>query len=65
MSKLTIDLPDQAIADLHRMAERLGTAVESLATASVVELVTRTEDQFAEVAKKLLAKNAELYRRLA
>jgi hypothetical protein len=32
MSKLTIQLPEETAAQLNRLAERLGTPVESLAT---------------------------------
>ncbi len=65
MNKLTLELPDETVGQLKRMAERLGTAVESLATASVVELVSRPDGQFAAVVQRVLAKNRELYRRLA
>jgi hypothetical protein len=65
MSKLTIDLPEETAAQLNRLAERLGTPVESLATASVVELTSRPVEQFSEIVRKVLAKNRELYRRLA
>ena len=65
MSKLIIELPEETAAKLNRMAARLGTPVESLATAGVVELVGRPDEQFSEIVRKVLAKNRELYRRLA
>jgi len=65
MNKLTLELPDEAAAQLTRLAERLGTAVESLATASVLELVSRPDEEFTQVVQRVLAKNRELYRRLA
>ena len=65
MNKLTLELPDETVARLRQLADRLGTPVESLATASVVELVTRPDKQFAEALRKVLVKNRELYRRLA
>ena len=65
MSKLTLELPDDTAAQLKQWAERLGTPVESLATASVVELVSRPDEQFTEVVRRVLAKKRELYRRLA
>ena len=65
MNKLTLELPEETVAQLRRLADRLGTPMESLATASVVELVSRPEEQFAEIVRKVLAKNRELYRRLA
>lgn len=65
MNKLTLELPDETVAQLRRLAERLGAPMESLATASVVDLVSRPDEQFSEVVRKVLAKNRELYRRLA
>jgi hypothetical protein len=65
MNKLVLELTDDTAAQLKRLADRLGTPVESLATASVVELVARPDEQFTEVVRKVLAKNGELYRRLA
>ena len=65
MNKLTLELPDETVAQLRRLAERLGNPMESLATASVVELVSRLDPQFGEIVRKVLAKNQELYRRLA
>lgn len=65
MNKLTLELPDETVGQLKRLAERLGTPVASLATASVVELVSRPDEQFAAVVRRVLAKNRELYRRLA
>jgi predicted transcriptional regulator len=65
MSKLSLELPDETVAKLSRLAERLGTPMESLASASVVDLVSRPDEQFSEIVRKVLAKNQELYRRLA
>lgn len=65
MNKLMLELPDDTAAQLKRLAERLGTPVESLATAGVVELVSRPDEQFTEVVRRVLVKNRELYRRLA
>jgi predicted transcriptional regulator len=65
MNKLTLELPDETVARLKRTAERLGTPVESLATASLAELVSRSDEQFAEAARRVLEKNRGLCRRLA
>ena len=65
MSTLTLELPDETAAQLKRLAQRLGLPVESLATASLAELVKRPDEQFSEVMRKVLEKNRELYRRLA
>jgi predicted transcriptional regulator len=65
MSRITIELPEETAAQLNRLAQRLGTPVESLATAGVVELVSRPDEHFSGIVRKVLAKNRELYRRLA
>ena len=65
VNKLTLELPDETVDQLKRMAERLGTPVESLATASVAELVSRSDEQFTDMVRRVLEKNQELYRRLA
>jgi hypothetical protein len=38
--------------------------MEFLASAGVVDLVSRPDEQFSEIVRKVLAKNQELYRRL-
>jgi predicted transcriptional regulator len=65
MSKLSLELPDETVAKLSRLAERLGTPMESLASAGAVDLVSRPDEQFSDIVRKVLAKNQELYRRLA
>jgi len=65
MSTLTLELPDETAAQLKRLAQRLGLPVESLATASLTDLVKRPDEQFSEIVRNVLEKNRELYRRLA
>ena len=60
-----MSLPDETVAKLSRLAERLGTPMESLASAGVVDFVSRPDEQFSEIVRKVLAKNQQLYRRLA
>jgi len=61
---LSIELPEAQAARLRAMAERLGVEPGRLARAAVADLVTRRDDEFSRVVKRVLAKNAELYRRL-
>jgi predicted transcriptional regulator len=65
MSTLTIELAAERLQQLAELAERLGTTPEALARASVEDLLTRRDDAFDDAVKRVLAKNAELYRRLA
>jgi predicted transcriptional regulator len=60
-----ISLPDDLERQLHRLAAELKVPVEELAAAAVRDLLARPGPEFEEAAKLVLAKNSELYRRLA
>ncbi|WP_437278667.1 hypothetical protein WME90_46905 [Sorangium sp. So ce375] len=63
--RFVIDLsPAQADRLLER-AKSLGLQPEELARAAVADLLTMTEDELRAAAELVLAKNAELYMRLA
>jgi hypothetical protein len=62
---LSLDLtPPQAQA-LAEAASRLHVRPEDLALAAIRDLVSRPAADFEAAAQRVLAKNAELYRRLA
>ena len=63
--RVAIDLTDEQLAQLRRQASDLGVPVEDLARAAVVDLVNKPAEDFLAVARRVLAKNAELYRRLS
>jgi len=65
MKTLTINLPDETADRLEALAQRLGVSVEDLVRSSVEEQFNSLDDDFEEAAQHVLAKNAELYRRLA
>ena len=50
---------------LRERAKSLGVPVEQLASALVADLAAHQTDDFQEAAARILAKNAELYKRLA
>jgi hypothetical protein len=63
--KLALELP-QAQADKLRIeADRLGLSPEELARAAVSDLLANPDAGFRAAASRVLAKNQELYRRLA
>lgn len=63
--KLALELP-QAQADKLRIeADRLGLSPEELARAAVSDLLANPDADFRAAASRVLAKNQELYRRLA
>lgn len=65
MKTLTINLSDETADRLEALAQRLGVSAEDLVRSSVEEQFKSLDDDFEEAAQHVLAKNAELYRRLA
>ena len=63
--KLSIELSESQAAKLREEASRFGVAPEQLALAAVADLLTAEGADFDSAAKRVLAKNEELYRRLA
>ena len=63
--KLSIDLNDVQIGLLRQAAAKLGVPVEDLARAAVSDLLVGEDDEFADVARRVLEKNKELYKRLS
>jgi hypothetical protein len=62
---MELELSEAVLAQLAERAKKLGVRPEELARAAVADLVGRPDDDFEVAAEKVLAKNAELYRRLA
>jgi hypothetical protein len=63
--KLSFDLTDPQSQALRETARRLQIAPEDLAAAAVRDLVAHPDPEFEAAAQRILAKNTELYRRLA
>ena len=63
--KVAIELPPAQAAQLEAEAKRLGVPTEELARAAVTDLLAAPDGAFKEAAARVLAKNHELYRRLA
>ena len=63
--RVAIELTEAQADELRARAKRLGLAPEELASAAVAELLSEPESDFEQAARSVLAKNAELYRRLA
>jgi predicted transcriptional regulator len=64
MTTIAIRLPEDQAKRLASLAERLQVSVEELATAGVLDLLGAPDEQFNQIVKEVLEKNAELYRRL-
>jgi len=65
MTTLTITLSDETANRLEALAQRLDVSPEDLFRESIEEQFKSSDDDFEEAAEHVLAKNAELYRRLA
>lgn len=65
MATFTITLPDDRALKLRELAARFQVAPEDLLRVSLEEILTRPDEAFQQAARYVLAKNAELYRRLA
>jgi hypothetical protein len=63
--KVAIELLSAQAAQLEREARRLGVSVEDLARAAVTDLLAAPDAAFKTSAERILARNLELYRRLA
>lgn len=63
--RLSVDLTETQQQDLAALAARLRVSPEMLAAAALRDLLARREADFEAAATRVLAKNAELYRRLA
>jgi hypothetical protein len=63
--KVAIELPPAQAAQLEAEAKRLGVPAAELARAAVTDLLAAPDATFKDAAARVLAKNHELYRRLA
>jgi hypothetical protein len=62
---ISLKLPADAERRLTETAQRLQVPVQDLAAAAVRDLLTQPAPDFEAAAARVLAKNRELYRRLA
>jgi antitoxin FitA len=63
--KIAVELSNEEAALLARTAEGLGVHAEELARVALCDALRQDEDEFRAVAKQVLEKNQELYRRLS
>lgn len=62
---LNVELDEQQVERLREISSRLNVSVNDLAKAAIVDLLAKPDSDFEHAAKRVLLKNAELYRRLA
>ncbi len=65
MTMITIELPNERLQRLEEMALKLGISMEDLIRISVEDMLSQPDEEFQKIAKYVLEKNLELYKRLA
>jgi antitoxin FitA len=65
MATLTISPSDEEVRRLEVLGKREGLTVEQLVSLSIHEFIGQPDDAFHAAAKRVMEKNAELYRRLS
>lgn len=60
-----IELPPAQADKLRAEAKRLGLSPEDLARAALTDLLSTPDAEFQDVARRVLTKNQDLYKRLA
>ena len=65
MKTLEVQLPERTASKLEVAAERLNISPEELLILSLEEKLTQLDVEFQQATDYVLAKNAELYKRLA
>jgi hypothetical protein len=63
--RLAIELPPAQADKLRAEGERLGLAPEELVRAILSDLLSTPDAEFQDVARRVVAKNQDLYKRLA
>ncbi|MBI2433004.1 MAG: DNA-binding protein [Candidatus Hydrogenedentes bacterium] len=65
MQTLAVPISEEQFEQLQRRAEELRVSPETLAQAGIADFLAVPDDTFTAAADQILARNAELYRRLA
>jgi hypothetical protein len=63
--RLAIELPPAQADKLRAEAQRLGLSPEDLARAALTDLLSTPDSEFQAVARRVISKNQDLYKRLA
>ena len=65
MARLTISLSDEEMRRLETLGKREGLTVEQMVRLGIHDFIGQPDDAFHAAAKRVMEKNAELYRRLS
>jgi predicted DNA-binding protein len=65
MATLTISLSDEEMRRLEALGKREGLTVEQMVRLGIHDFIGQPDDALHSAAKRVMEKNAELYRRLS
>ena len=65
MATLTISLSDEEMRRLDALSKREGLTIEQMVRLGIHDFIGQSDDAFHAAAKRVMEKNAKLYRRLS
>ncbi len=65
MTTVTVSLSDEEMRRLEELSTREGLTVEQMVRLGINDFIGQPDDSFRAVARRVLEKNADLYRRLS
>ena len=65
MATVTVSLSGEEIRRLKELSKREGLTVEQMGRLGINDFIGQPEESFRTVVKRVMEKNAELYRRLS
>ena len=65
MTNITVSLTDEEMRRLEELSKRKGLTVEQMVRLGINDFIGQPDESFRIAAKRVMEKNAELYRRLS
>lgn len=65
MTTVTVSLSDEEMRRLEDLSKREGLTIEQMVRVGINDFISQPDDSFHRAAKRVMEKNAELYRRLS
>ncbi|MGE3976535.1 MAG: ribbon-helix-helix protein, CopG family [Nitrospira sp.] len=65
MTTITVSLSDEEMRRLEELSKREGLTVEQMVRLGINDFIVQPDDSFRAAARRVMEKNADLYRRLS
>jgi len=65
MTTVTVSLSDEEMRRLEELSKRESLTIEQMVRLGIHDFISQPDDSFHNAAKRVMEKNAELYRRLS